>query len=158
MAIDPEVRELLNALVTSRVQLAEGQERHERSLERHEAILAKLAEGQAKLAEGQAQHAAAIGALSDGQVRHEALLMKLAEGQAIIHERMDRDFKQVHERMDRDSKQIHERMDRNDDRMHRFEERMKELTAAIIRGFTNGAKRHDELDERVTVLEQERGS
>ncbi len=53
--------------------------------------------------------------------------------------------------MDRDFKLVHERMDR-------FDERMKELTEAIVRGFANGARRDNELDDRVTALEQERGS
>jgi len=60
---------------------------------------------------------------------------------------MDQEFKLVHERMDREFKLVHERMDQ-------FDERMEGYTEAVLRGFTDAAHRHGDLDKRMTAAER----
>ncbi len=142
MAVDPEFKAIMNALVEGQVKLAEGQERQESSIARLEDVVVKLANGQerheallVKLAEGQARHETILAKLAVGQAQHEEVITRLANSVEAMGEHTERQFELVHERMDRS------------------DERMEKLTEAIVRGFTDAAKRDKDLDERVSALE-----
>ena len=83
MAMDPDLKVALTALVEGQAKIVDGQARHQDALSRQEAILSRHEGLFGKLVEGQVRHQETL-------TRHEAFLGKLGEGQAILADKLDK--------------------------------------------------------------------
>jgi HD superfamily phosphodiesterase len=115
-------------------------------------LLMALVDGQVKLAEGQAKTDTRMDALVQAQARTEARLDALAQAQAKTEARLAA-LAATQNELAGDVRVLARAQERTERRLEQVVDRLDRFTDAIMRGFTTGAEKHSGLEERVRKLE-----
>jgi chromosome segregation ATPase len=129
--MDPELKQLLMALVDGQVKLAEGQAKTDTRMD--------------ALVQAQAKTEARIDALAQAQAKTEARIEALAA-------RMDA-LAATQNELAGDVRVLARAQERTERRLEQVVDRLDRFTDAIMRGFTTGAEKHSGLEDRVRKLE-----